>query len=236
MKKIILSGILTTLAFFSTNAQIVNIPDPVFKAFLVNHFYTTGNGAYTHYLDVNHDGEIQVSEATSYTAGNFRFWLYNAGVSDLTGIEAFKSIKILQLDNNQLTFINVDGCTSLEELNCNFNPLGSVTINNSSLKTLKMNNCSNLTTLNLGGCTYLEYLEGSSNPLLTNLNLTGCYKLKEVRANFNPLLTTLTLSNYQDDLTFFQVGANGLTSLDLSKCKNLSHLQMENLKASVTLM
>lgn len=228
MKKIILSSILTATVLFTTNAQIVNIPDPVFKAFLVNHSYTTGNGAYTHYLDANHDGEIQVSEAASYTAGNFRFWLYNAGISDLTGIEAFKAIKILQLDINQLTFINVDGCTSLEELSCNSNPLGSVTINNSSLKILQINNCSNLTTLNLGGCTALEKLTCQSNPILTNVNLTGCTKIQELRVNMNPLLSTLTLSHYQEDFTYFQGVSNGLTSMDFSKCKNLDHMQITN--------
>lgn len=231
-KAILLSIVLSAMMSFTISAQIVNIPDPIFKDFLVNHFYypspTSSNSVY---LDANGDGEISYDEAASYI-GNINdnaFYLTNLGVSDLTGIEAFKSIKKINANNNLLTFINIDGCTSLEELNFSNNPMGPLVINNSSLKKLRMGSCPNLTTVDLSGCTALENLSCSSNDNLTNLNLNGCQMLEEIRVSSNPLLTTISLSSYfQGYLTYFQGTGNGLTTMDFSKCASLSHLQIDN--------
>ena len=54
MKRLILPLLL--FIAFSSSAQIVNIPDPVFKQYLVDYNYN-GNA-----IDENHDGEIQESE------------------------------------------------------------------------------------------------------------------------------------------------------------------------------
>jgi hypothetical protein len=54
---------------FSADAQIINIPDANFKNALVNTLcvgdWETGDGGPTSDVDVNNDGEIQVSEAAA---------------------------------------------------------------------------------------------------------------------------------------------------------------------------
>lgn len=223
MKKTILSGILTTLVFFTTNAQIVNIPDPVFKNFLINHSYSTNMGMYTYYLDANHDGEIQVSEAAAYTAGNTTFHIPNMGIADLTGIEAFKKIKIINANGNLLSFINVDECSALTTLDCSYNPLTSLTINNPSLQKLTVNYCPQLTVIDIENQN-IENLSCLSNPVLNTLNLYRCFWLKEAHISSNPLLTHLPLGNVQyNNLTRLACTDNSFTSLDVSGCSALQY-------------
>lgn len=65
--------LLLVIGTFSANAQIVNIPDPVFKQILLE-----TQVAYIDFqpvlLDANQDGEVQVSEALTavelYVLGN----------------------------------------------------------------------------------------------------------------------------------------------------------------------
>ncbi|MCH7535259.1 MAG: hypothetical protein IH948_05870 [Bacteroidetes bacterium] len=76
MKKILFALILISQ---SISAQIVNIPDANFKAYLV------GDGSINTILD----SEISISEATAFTGSMF---VENMGISDLTGIEAFTAI------------------------------------------------------------------------------------------------------------------------------------------------
>lgn len=96
--------------FFSfictTNAQIVNIPDPNFKAKLIS------NG-----VDTNTDGEIQESEALSVTG----LYLDNANINSLEGIQSFTNVTSLWCSYNPLTEINLCG-TGVAVLFCYDNP------------------------------------------------------------------------------------------------------------------
>lgn len=128
MKRLLLFAVfLTLITTFTTHSQNVNIPDPVFKNFLVNHSYYNPLNYYIQtYLDANNDGEIQYSEAVSYMAtyenSSFNgFNLTGLDISDLTGIEAFKGIKWLTTTGLPITSLDVSGCTSLKSLNCNNN-------------------------------------------------------------------------------------------------------------------
>lgn len=213
---------------FISDAQIVNIPDPIFKNFLLNHSYSTnpsGIGT-TIYLDANGDNEIQYSEAENYPGNviNQGFFMSNLGISDLTGIEAFQNIKKLYIGNNNITFLNLDECGSLEYVNCAFNPLTSIVIDNPSLRELYADQCLELVNIDVHLSQNLRILNCHSNPLLTSLNLMGCWFLQELRVNFNPNLTEIDFGfYYYDSLTLFQCSENALTSLDLSGCTALSN-------------
>ncbi len=207
MKKISLLSILTTIVVFVANAQIVNVPDPVFKNFLVNYYYNSnpfGNANYV-YLDANQDGEIQYSEAVSYLPGanyNYGFNLNNMGIADLTGIEAFQSIR----------YINVS-----------YNPLTALTLSLSSLENLIVDNCSQLTSIDIHGSQNIKTFRCQLNANLVNLNIVGCWLLQDLRVNYNPLLTSLDLGiGYYYALTFFQCNGNSIISLDISKCTVLA--------------
>ena len=97
MKKIL--SLLLCLPFIGFG-QNVYIPDANFKTYLV------GNTA----INTNGDNEIQLSEATIF---NGSINCYSQNISDLTGIEAFTNLNSLNVNNNQLTSLDLSNNTAL---------------------------------------------------------------------------------------------------------------------------
>jgi len=190
---------------FIGQAQIINFPDPSFKARLVtssvnNGIVTDFSGNYFH-LDVNNDGEIQVSEALlvkkmNVGGQNGSNMYYNMG-----GIEYFTNMVSLRCDGNPITSLNVSDLPQLKELNC----WGT-----------------ELTSLDLTNLINLEVLKYGANPQLTNLTVSGANIIKELSCDGNNL-TTLNLSLYPH-LKSLNCSYNQLTSLDLSSFPNFESL------------
>ena len=174
------------------HAQNVNIPDAIFKAVLV------GNTA----INTNSDTEIQVSEAAAFGGTIF---CASLGISDLTGIEAFTALTILNCSSNLITSLDVSQNTALTVLNCAGDGYlqGQITSLDVSLNTA----------LTEFYCfeNQLDSLNISQNSALTTL---WCYEndLDSLNISQNPALTTLWCSN------------NQLTSLDLSQNTSLGDL------------
>lgn len=160
------------------NAQVVNIPDANFKAKLIQ----LG-------VDTNSDGEIQESEALAADGLN----VSNSNISDLTGIEAFTNIQILECSGNQLTQLDVSGKTQLITLRCNNNQISN---------------------LNITNCTNLDSLDCSNN-LIPFIDFTGTTDFVFFYCN-NNLITDLIFTNvvYFNDM-FAQ--SNLIVNLDLSR-------------------
>ena len=105
------------------NAQTVSIPDPAFKAKLLEAntsniiaYNEAGNAIK---IDANNDGEIQNSEALAV----YRLRVWNASIMNLTGISSFTNLKNLDCTNNILTNLDVSSLTNLTNLNCSGNLL-----------------------------------------------------------------------------------------------------------------
>jgi hypothetical protein len=154
-------SLLTLLLFFSVSsiAQIVNIPDANFKAYLV------GDAL----INTNADNEIQVSEATAY---NGYFYCSQRNISDLTGIEYFTSLTRLYCRNNQLTSLDVSQNIELRYLFIEFNQL--ITLDVSQNVNLESFTCFNnqLECVNIknGNNQYME-VSTLNNPNLTCLEV-----------------------------------------------------------------
>ncbi len=183
MQKILLLLLLTTgLA----SAQIVNIPDPNFKAELI------ADG-----VDTNMDGEIQETEALATIAMD----LSTFEITDLTGIEAFVnletfqclSISVLTMDftsninlidisvlnpfPNPPTSIDVSSCIALEsltiiesfittlDLSANVNLTALYIANNPLLETVFIKNGSD-ESLNMDSGSWMENWLPANNPSL----------------------------------------------------------------------
>ncbi len=174
------------------HAQNVNIPDAIFKAVLV------GNSA----INTNGDTEIQVSEAAVFGGTIF---CASLGISDLTGIEAFTALTVLNCSSNLITNLDVSQNTALTVLNCAGDGYvqGQITSLDVSLNTA----------LTEFYCfeNQLDSLNLSQNSALTTL---WCYEndLDSLNVSQNPALTTLWCSN------------NQLKSLDLSQNTSLGDL------------
>ncbi|MGK0449253.1 MAG: hypothetical protein ACJA2M_003058 [Polaribacter sp.] len=196
--------IITLLLFsvFFIQAQIVNIPDANFKNALVNTLCvdTNDDGIGDDDVDLNNDGEIQVSEAEA------TMWLNipNQDIYSIEGIQSFVNITLLSCPYNQLT--NVD-----------------LTQNPNLLAVFFMSN--QLNNINLTQCSNITLIEVWFNEL-SNLDLTGNPNLLYLRCDSNQL-TDLDLTENLN-LERLSCSSNQLSSLDLSQNPNLISLSCGN--------
>ena len=125
-------------------------------------------------------------------------------LTSLQGIEYFESLTELYCLSNQLTSLDVSGCTALTYLNCGSNQLTSLDVSANTA----------LTYLNCGS-NQLTSLDVSANTALTTL---WCYynQLESLDVSANTALTELEC----DD--------NQLTSLDVSANTALTFLECED--------
>ncbi len=222
---------------FIGKAQIVTIPDPIFKARLLAH---------DPMIDTNTDGEIQVAEALAFTdtmdvsstAGDPN------GILDLTGLEAFGNMQGFTANNNPFTTADFSGNSALEDIMMNNTQLETMNIqNNQALKTLSITN-SNLTNvtvtnkpdllllqvnlsqlnqLEIANCPSLQFIYVQSN-LLETITLTDLPSLFILNAGSNPL-TSINLSTLTE-LLFLKLDFTNLTHLDVSALENLIQLDV----------
>lgn len=210
-----------TLGNLVVSAQIVTIPDTIFKAELV------GNAL----INTNADTEIQVSEAQAFTGF---MSVFNKGIGDLTGIEAFTALTGINCGLNLFTTVDFSGNTALKILNCigilcptidissntaltrldcSSNVLTAVDVStNIALENLTVST-NNLTTLDVSTNIALESLNVNGNNL-TTLDVSSNTALEQLYCS-NGQLTFLDVSNNLA-LRFLSCGYNPITSLDLS--------------------
>ena len=93
-------------------------------------------------------------------------------------------MQYLKCINNDLTSLNLSGCTALRQLECQGNRL--LNLNVKGCNSLETVNCYNneLINLDLSGCSALVGL-GCGNNALRNLDLSGCPALQELRCGEN---------------------------------------------------
>ncbi|RCW92518.1 T9SS type A sorting domain-containing protein [Winogradskyella arenosi] len=155
-KQLLLFTTCLCLGLFSAMAQNVNIPDANFKSYLL------ADAA----INTNSDSEISVEEAEAFTGTISATGL---GITDLTGIEAFVNITILEVYSNSLTSLDVSNNTNLTRLHCADNQITQLDVSN--IPTLNQVHCQNnqLVELNLanGNNAYFIYMKSYNNPNLT---------------------------------------------------------------------
>ncbi|WP_100613657.1 T9SS type B sorting domain-containing protein [Confluentibacter citreus] len=165
--------------------------------------------------------------------------LRDKNISDLTGIEDFAALSVLNCDENNLTSLNISQNTNLTQLFCRDNQLTSLdTSQNTNLNILWVES-NQLTGLDLSRNNRLISLITNNNPLnvldvtnnrdlrvlycennqLSNLDITRNVSLKFFNVNNNSLTSLNTSNNIE--LTEMACGDNLITALDISKNINL---------------
>ena len=153
MKKVaILFIVLLTSSFLF--AQNTYVPDDKFEQALI---------------DLGYDTTLDDSVLTANISDVTSLDVMGKEISDLTGIEAFTALIILECDNNQLTSLDVSKNIALKELHCPGNQLTRLDVSkNTALEQL---NCENnqLTSLNMknGLTDQVEDFNAIGNPNLT---------------------------------------------------------------------
>lgn len=218
-------GLLISLLFpLFVSAQIVNIPDANFKAALV------GNS----FINTNLDSEIQVSEASAFSDS---IDVSSLGISDLTGIEAFVNITLLNCFNNSLTSLDVSNNTALTYLNCCCNSLTSLDVSSNTKLTYLRCSGNSLTSLDLSNNTALVELNCDYNPFTTldlsnnvaleTLDCSGLYFLTDLNISNNTLLMSLSVGYNTSLLTLDLSNNTALTSLWASE-SSFSYIDLRN--------
>ncbi len=176
MKKVLLFSMMTLATCCGALAQNVTIPDAEFKSRLLAHGYSnTSPGVGV--IDINADGEIQVSEASAYTGTISIPYIPGAPgasipLSDVTGIEAFLAFTALNSMDQPISSMDLSQNSALEELDCRNNALTSLDVSQ-----------------NLG-LTRLVCMDNT----LSSLNITPNVALTELFCN-NCVLTSLNVAN-----------------------------------------
>lgn len=133
-------------------AQITLIPDTNFEQALID-------------LGIDSDGTINGQVLTSDIENVLSLNLDHKGVQDLTGIEGFEALEILNVNGNELTALNVSQNIQLKELYCNSSSAGFSML---------------MTSLDFSENINLEVLYGENLIILESLNLKN---------GFNSMLT-----------------------------------------------
>ena len=192
--------------------QIVNIPDALFKAYLV------GNKA----INTNGDRKIQVSEASAFK-GEIDCSYMN--ISNLKGIEAFTALTELNCPGNELTSLDVSKNTPLTELYCDGNLLSSLDVSKNSALTQLWCYENQLTSLDVSKNSALIYFKCNANQL-TSLDVSQNTALATLDCGLNKI-TSLDVSK-NTALTSLWCAENKLISLDVSKNTDLTDLRCYN--------
>ncbi|WP_233883401.1 T9SS type A sorting domain-containing protein [Tenacibaculum piscium] len=209
------NGILTQAEVSTLYNPTVTIPDANFKNELIN------------LVDTNFDGEIQVSEAASYI-GTIN--VNGKNIADLTGIEAFRKVTVLNCSNNQLTSLDLSRNIALTTVDCSANQItGNIDISENKALTSFNISSNNVITLNVANTnnTNLTILNTTTNANLVCINPDAGFTptaswLKDATAFYSdtcfPKLTTnvvgdgsITINPISADSTYTYATAVALT-------------------------
>ena len=179
MKKLLLILLCLPMIGFG---QFTMIPDANFEQRLISFGY-----------DNTLDGTVLTAAIDTVTSLHVGYY----GISDLTGIEDFTALTILNCGANDLTILDISNNTALIELNCSQNQLTSLDVSNNTA--LDWLNCggNQLTSLDVSNNTALINLECYSNQL-TSLDVRHGNNIMLDSSFFcfnNPNLTCINVDN-----------------------------------------
>ena len=182
-----------------------NFPDENFRNFISSEY------------DQDGDGIIRSAEISNIK----EMFCSNKGIKNLKGIDYFTALTRLECYTNQLTSLDVSGCTALEFLWCDTNQLTSLDVSKNTALTTLWCHSNQLTSLDVSKNTALYQLSCSSNQL-TSLDVSKNTALKSFSCESNQL-TSLDVSK-NTALHHLSCSSNQLTSLDVSKNTALKSL------------
>ncbi len=208
MKNNYLNALWLSLIFFlslnALTAQQTYVPDNNFENYLETH---DANGNTVPVGDPNSMGNGVANDdyvTTANISSVTNLDVHNQNISDLTGIEDFAALEILNCAQNQLTGLDISQNTSLTNLTCYSNQL---------------------TSLNTSQNTALNFLHCGHNQL-TNLDVTQNLSLNYLVFGHNNI-SDIDLSNNQQ-LLYLGVYDNPLNNIDFTNITALNVLECWN--------
>ena len=212
MKQIYFLLFLLISAIGFSQTEFTAIPDESFEEVLIDR-------------GIDSDGEVNGQVLTSDIAGVTTLEMSLERIFDLTGIEGFTALEVLDVSDNGLRSLNVTQNTALTSLTVFGNGLTALDVTqNPALTTLRVFE-NELQSLDVSQNPALETLDVGENRFLT-LNVSQNPALEVLNA-FNNQLLTLDVSQ-NPALTTLVVWRNSLTNLDLTQNPALTTLNVFN--------
>ncbi|MEE9350421.1 MAG: hypothetical protein V3U80_10275, partial [Flavobacteriaceae bacterium] len=230
----ILLSILCVGPIFS---QYTSIPNSCFESILVSQNIDSDNTV---------NGQVLTSDINTITYLDLRPNIHTCSVSDIVGIEDFAMLEILNVNNanlssidmssnlqlkrlfcknNTISQINVTQNSLLELLDCSDNSINSIDVSyNSDLKFLILNQ-NYILNINLNNNDLLEIISIKNN-LINSLNINNNINLRAIQCDFNPINSIdMTPHNL---LEYINIGNTQLSNLDISQNIQLLRLRFQN--------
>ncbi len=206
-------------------AQQTFVPDDNFEHFLETHDAnmnvvpigdpnSLGNG-------IDNDNLVTTAKIAQLTT----LLIAGENITDLTGIEDFSALELLNCNNNQITSLNIGNNTSLKILRANTNLLTNLDISqNINLEVVDVN-YNQISDLDVSQNQQLLSLSIANNSL-NNINATTLTNLEILNCSENNI-SQIDVSN-NIALRVLYVNDNMLTSIDVSQNANLEDLNCGN--------
>ena len=186
-----------------TLSQTTAIPDPTFENFLEMEGFGDG---------IPNNGLVLTSNINTI----IELDIWGEDISDLTGIEDFTALEILDCSDNFLTSIDVSNNFNLWELDCGVNQLTSIIANPNIESLLCYEN--QLTSLDVSNYLLLDQLWCDYNAIVS-LDLSNNIHLFEVYCGDNNALTSLDVKNGNN---------NEIIEFDATNTPNLTCIQVDD--------
>ena len=158
---------------------------------------------------------------TSYIKNIKVLHINNRGIKDLTGIEGFTSLEKLYITGNEISELDLSNNPNLIYLNVQNNNLSSLNISENTLLTYLYCNGNQLTSLDLSNNSELIDLYVDDNKI-KNLEVSNKHQLFWLGC-YNNELTSLVIENNPKLINIVCYG-NKLTDLDVSSNASLEYL------------
>ncbi len=226
MLPIEIGGTTYSVGGITTDNETFTTEEIVFSRLSIDEFFPDANFRkyVKSYIDTDHSGYLNEAEMDAVNCIDF-YWYSITNVKDLTGIELFSELKILNCSNNDLSSngINLYGNPKLEELTMYGCKLADIDLTMlTELKHLDLG-YNNLTTLNVSNNTKLTYLDYYANySMTTSVDISMLTDLEFLNVSRTPN-GTLDVS-HNTKLTYLNCRQIGLTALNVSMLPNLQTL------------
>lgn len=196
----------------SVYSQNVNIPDPIFKSYVLSK------------CDTSNDGNVQIEEANLMDS----LVIESMGISDLTGIEYFSNLLWIQCGGNNISTLNTSNNPALEFIHCNGNQLTSIDVSNNPVLyylECRANQLSALDFRNGNSVSYL-YLDTRNNQNLlcvsvddTSFANSSIYFYRDLWTSYNNDCTVGIEENTLSNLSLYPNPTTRTINIDLGELK-----------------
>ncbi|WOI23912.1 T9SS type A sorting domain-containing protein [Nonlabens ulvanivorans] len=153
-------------------------------------------------IDANNDQMISVAEANNV----YQLELNYTTITDITGLNNFSNLEVLEMTNTPVTNFNIQGLSSIKTINCSNNGM--------------------LTTVNFDNLTTLENIILRDDDILSAVSLNNLTSLQDILISMS-LVTSIDISS-KPSLVKASLGSNSISNISVVGSNQLEELYLQS--------